>query len=569
MDRITSAYVEAFRKEQSLPAGDEALTFEHFVNYCVLSDTYEDEFDINDIHTGGGDDMGIDGLAIIVNGALVSDIEEIRDLISTNKFADVRFIFNQAKTSSSFSAEQFGTFGDGVEDFFAQTLSQPASERLQQFRSLMTFVFENSTQFKHGRPVCELNFITTGKWNPTSHLTAKITKIKTRLEELELFERVTFKPYGAADIQAAWNRTKNSATVEFNFANKVTLPEIGGITESYLGVVPLSEFSKIVADEETGAIRKQIFYDNVRDFQGENAVNSEMASSLNTPEGRDRFAVLNNGVTLVARSLRNTGNKFMVSDYQIVNGCQTSHVLHYNRAVLPENLDVPLKVIATSDEEVIASIITATNRQTQVSDEDLMALGTFQKDLEAYFGAFDDKKQLHYERRSRQFASVPVEKVRIITKTLALRSFAAMFLEDPRRAASYYGELKPQIGKTIFNAEHKLDPYYSASFGYYRLEYLFRNGQIPVKYKPARFQLLTAFRMLITRDAPPAFKSRQIEKYSTKINEALWSDTTALNTFRKAAGTIDAALDGKELTRENAKVQSFTDAVISKVKELR
>lgn len=538
------------------------------MNYCVLSDTYEDEFDINDIHTGGGDDMGIDGIAIIVNGALVSDSEEIADLISTNKFADVRFMFTQAKTSSSFSSEQFGTFGDGVEDFFGETLRQPATPRITHLRSLMNYVFENSTQFKHGRPVCELHFVTTGKWTPTAHLTAKIEKVKSRLENLNLFDKVIFKPYGAAEIQAAWNRTKNSATVEFTFSNKVTLPEIGGITESYLGVVPLSEFSKIVADEETGTIRKQIFYDNVRDFQGGNAVNSEMALSLGTPEGQDRFAVLNNGVTLVARSLRNTGNKFVVSDYQIVNGCQTSHVLHNNRAGLPENLDVPLKVIATSDEEVIASIITATNRQTQVSDEDLMALGAFQKDLEAYFASFDDKKQLHYERRSRQFASVPVEKVRIITKTIAMRSFAAMFLDDPRRAASYYGELKPQIGRTIFNVDDKLAPYYSASFGYYRLEYLFRNGQIPVKYKPARYHLLTAFRILTVRDAPPATKSRQIEKYAQRMNDALWSDSIALATFKRSLLAVDAALDGKELTRENAKVQAFTDAVLTELKKL-
>ena len=51
------------------------------------------------------------------------------------------------------------------------------------------------------------------------------------------------------------------------------------------------------------------------------------------------------------------------------------------------------------------------------------------------------------------------------------------------------------------------------------------------------------------------------------MNDALWSDATALATFKKALTAIDAALDGKELTREYAKVQAFTDAVLAELKK--
>jgi AIPR protein len=118
-------------------------------------------------------------------------------------------------------------------------------------------------------------------------------------------------------------------------------------------------------------------------------------------------------------------------------------------------------VIATEDEEIINPVITATNRQTQATTEDLYALGAFQKKLEALFSAYPDKKRLYYERRSKQYNAVPdIEKVRIITKPQQIRAFAAMFLDDPHRASRYYADLRAQVGDKIFNERHKLEPYY-------------------------------------------------------------------------------------------------------------
>lgn len=561
MDRITTSHVEAFRAEQALPKNEEATTFEHFVNFCIIADLHDEEFDIHDVHTGGGADLGIDGLAIIVNGALVTTIDEMNDLRATNSYLDVRFMFMQAKSGTSFSGESMASFGDGVLDFFSDKPSLPHSEKIAQLRELMTWLYDHSVDFRQGKPSCELSFVTTGRWVEDAHLTAKMNRVESNLLDLNLFSRVTFRALGASEIQASWTRSRNAASVEFTFQNKVTMPDIAGISESYVGVLPLGEFLKVVADDESGTIRKNIFYDNVRDFQGSNAVNSEMSKSLQSQAGQDRFAVLNNGVTLVARTLRNTGNRFFVADYQIVNGCQTSHVLYNNRESLPVGLSVPFKVIATNDEEVINSIITATNRQTQVTDEDLFALSTFQKQLEAYMVAFDDKQKLYYERRSRQYATSTIEKVRIITKTLEMRAFSAMFLDEPRRAANYYSELKPMVGKSIFNADHKMEPYYTSAFAYYKLEFLFRNGQIPVSYKPARFHLLMAVRYIIAGKDAPSLMANKMESYAKKINDVLWSDQKAVDIFKQACAAVDAVQDGAELTRDSVKVQSFSEAL--------
>jgi hypothetical protein len=570
MDRITKSYLDTFREEQSLPDMDESTLFEYFADYCVVSDIYDDEFDLDEVHTGGERDLSQDGIAVIVNGVLVTDKDEAEDLLQANGFLHVRFIYIQAKTSSGFSGEQIAAFMDGVEEFFAESPKVTASQKVEDLRSLMSWIYENSVKFKGRRPTCEMHYVTTGKWVDDEYLVATIGKRVQRFEEMNLFERVQFKSLGAKEIQDLYQRSKNSVSVEFTFANRVTLPEIPGIAQSYLGVIPLSEYMALITDSD-GNIRKQLFYDNVRDYQGENPVNGEISNTLSTTSGQERFAVLNNGITLVARNLQTTANKFVVTDYQIVNGCQTSHVLFNARDSLGANIHVPLKVISTGDEEIINSIITATNRQTQVTDEDLLALNSFHKRLEALYASFPEtKKKLYYERRSRQYSSMPgIEKVRIISKAQQVRVFGAMFLDEPHRAARYYADLKAQIGFKIFNSDHQLEPYYASAYAYYKLEFLFRRDALSVTYKPSRFHLLMALRYITGPENMPALTANQMQRYSMALCDVLWSDSEILSGFEKAIKAVDRALNGIPCTRDAIKTQTFTDAVKLAAVELR
>ncbi len=223
---------------------------------------------------------------------------------------------------------------------------------------------------------------------------------------------------------------------------------------------------------------------------------------------------------------------------------------------------MPLKVISTADEDIINAIITATNRQTEVTADDLYAMSAFQKRLEALYAAYPNKKKLYYERRSKQYASVAgVEKARITGKTLQVRAFAAMFLDDPHRAARYYSDLRVQVGSKIFNDSHKLEPYYVSAYAYYKLEFLFRNSAVPVYYKPARFHILMALRYLAGGPDMPNLTTNKATTYSNQIAEVLWSEDKSVSVFRRAIEVIDQALDGESLTRDVVKTQGFTDLV--------
>ena len=76
MDRIVRSLVEDLLKSLELTSDGPEKDFEKFSNYCLVSKEYNKSFDLELIYTGMGDDTGIDGIAIIINGQLIENIED-------------------------------------------------------------------------------------------------------------------------------------------------------------------------------------------------------------------------------------------------------------------------------------------------------------------------------------------------------------------------------------------------------------------------------------------------------------------------------------------------------------
>lgn len=274
---------------------------------------------------------------------------------------------------------------------------------------------------------------------------------------------------------------------------------------------------------------------------------------------------MNNGVTIVARNVRLTGNRFTLEDYQIVNGCQTSYVLHECGAILDNSVYVPIRLIATHNDDVKNAIIKATNRQTQVTEEQLFALWDFPKRLEVYFQSFDGKKKLYYERRSRQYNAVEhIEKVRVVNMTTLVRAFASIFLERPHRTTRNYKALLKSVGSEIFGKDHKLEPYYLSAFANYRLEYLFRNQILSADLKPARYHILLAFRMLQDPSPLPSFNSHEMARYCERLFEVFWDDAKFREPFERAATEVRAVAQGN-LHRDNIRTETFTTKLVEHI----
>src|SRR5690606_22216306 len=401
MDRITQSLISELLTNLELQSEGSSKDFEKLVNYTVISNEDNKTFDISTLTVGDGNDTGIDGIAIIVNGQLVESTDEIDDLLDKNSFLEVDFIFTQSKTSSSFEGAEINTFIFGVKDFFDINPRLVRNDDIRRFAEISNYIFSKAPNFREN-PSLKLYYVTTGKWVNDANLKAIIDNGVESLEQTNLFDKISFFSYGAREISSAYRKTKESTSTTINFNSRITIPKINGVSQAYIGLLPYEEFLKIVADEEDNLLN--VFEDNVRDFQGDNNdVNGGIAATI-TNEGSEIFSVLNNGITIVASTISPTGDQFTITDYQIVNGCQTSNVLYNNRKDQNVNrVVVPVKLIATDDDEVKTRITLATNNQTPIKKEQLASLTRFQRNLEQYFNAYEGDARLFYERRSKQY----------------------------------------------------------------------------------------------------------------------------------------------------------------------
>jgi hypothetical protein len=488
MDRITEAYLNDFQKEYSYPENIEKPTlFEYFVNHCIVSRLHSERFDVEDVSVGGSGDMAFDGAAIIVNNNLVFSEEEIDDLKNRLHRLDVKFVFIQSKTSSKFDSAEIGSFIFGVESFFKHGLPKHINESIKALRDLTDHIYKQSIDFV-SNPSCLMYYVTNGRWENDSNLLHRIDAGIETLKKTELFDpsKIEFIPIDADNLKIIYKELKNKVDKQINFEKHTIIPQIDGVSEAYIGILPCDEYLKLICSSD-GSLLKSLFYDNVRDFQGDNPVNREVSETLRNNAIRNSFVLLNNGVTIVAKSIQKTGSVFTIRDFQIVNGCQTSHILHDNKASLDNSIYLPIKLIVTNDEEVTNRIIKATNRQTEVKTEAFLSLQPFQKALEDFYNSFtseeDKEYRLYYERRSKQYENQILNKSKVVSITYQIKCFVSMFLDMPHSTHRYYGELLKTNEDKIFVDTHSFYPYYISCLTCHLWENAIRNDTINQRYK--------------------------------------------------------------------------------------
>ena len=357
--------------------------------------------------------------------------------------------------------------------------------------------------------------------------------------------------------------TKTSISKQVEFDKLVTLPSIGEVSASYLGVLPVKEFLKLITDGNDNIV-KSIFIDNVRDFQGDNPVNSDIAKTIK--EGFfDQFVLRNNGITIVARDIKVTSNKYTISDYQIVNGCQTSHVVYAHREIVSDDMFLPVKLIQTDNDEIAQSVIRSTNKQTIVDDNELLALTQFQRNFEDYFSGMHGDSKLYYERRAKQYANViGIEKGRIISIGLQLKAFSSMFLGATHQAGRYQGTLLKSVNGQVFQEKHRPEPYYLAAYSFYRFELALRRLAVEDRiYRVFKYYLLLGFRFRFEEIKYPGAGSKNIGKYCDVLGSHLLDMTSVRNAFEECIDILSESLSNVNLPleRESAKSRPLAQEV--------
>ncbi|MCZ4080296.1 AIPR family protein [Rhodococcus sp. H36-A4] len=524
--------MKRYAKEAGISERPEHQQFEAFAGSVLLRAEvgHDPETSIDDFLAGDGI-QGYDLFATVINDELVTDVIALQEICVRARTLRVEFVFAQFKTSPSFKTSDFSNFVDTCKMIIKD--SSVLDRREFPSIELVSAVYDKAEMFKFN-PKLSLFYVTTSGVGPELPVRRKADSSKSDIAQLSLTSAVDIRFFGAPALQARWRQLDQGTTRTIRFEKKASMPQIDGVVQAYIGMLPAEELLKLVTVEGSPTrILKSVFYDNVRDFQGNVDVNSKISETL-TGVDRARFAVFNNGVTIVAQEINNTGDTFRLLDYQVVNGCQTVHVLHEAAMELGgidslTDVFVPVKMIATSDVEVARSIAQATNQQTQVTAESLLANSEVQKRIEEYFTVIDDTDdyKLYYERRLKQWAgsSVVVGAWRLVTIRQMIRSFGSVYLNQPHTATRYYNDLRDQAGSRIFIAGNAPALFWVSALLFCRIEFLFRNDKIDAKLKPVKFHMMSAIsRSTLKGNVPHSKNSVAVEKYIADLRSLLASD---------------------------------------------
>jgi len=417
----------------------DSLKFEKFVSYSLFSNDFYDSFELEKV--GTGDCVGVDAVAISLNDILVYTEPEAQ--LQTKGQFEAGFSFIQTKTSSSLDLGDYLKFLQTVYVFFTGTLEQQPEE-LKQAYGIKTHIYSRAARFRQP-PRLTVSYVYTGRGvveNDTFKSQVD-TLVKLIREIPYLFSEVDHRLFGATALADRYKETLNRITKQLLFQRHVALPKLSTATAAYLGVTRCIDYIEILKNQD-GKINKGVFYDNVRDYLGNhNPVNADIAETINSETQRNLFSVLNNGVTVVAKRVVPSGDTFEISGFQVVNGCQTSHVLFNNRKHVTDDMYITVKLIETDDTDLSSSVIKATNSQSVVMKEAFATIKPYHKRLEDFFQAMTTRGyRFHYERRPHQFDdNEDISANDIISAPLLIKSFVSVVLEEPYKVHFYYGQI--------------------------------------------------------------------------------------------------------------------------------
>jgi hypothetical protein len=512
MNPVIQAQLREFAKANSITAKPQEEQFEIYSIFSILGGLLGEAIDSYDVHLDG-DEFGVDGIAVIIQGELVRNKQEANEKLTAVNNPSIEFIFFQAKTSTSYDYGDISKFFDAVSGFFDGDLAGE-SEDIDDLIGAMKAIYETGVGKRNPKISCY--YIATGNYEEPSRIEKLRSNFVVALEEKNIFDgAIAVKLAGARELQQWYRAATSSVEVEIDFPRNVVMPTNQHVEEAYIGYLDAGNLINLYAtrdpDGKIVGVNRAVFFDNIRDYDSKSKINIAIKESVRTGGGAE-FVFRNNGITVVSKNIDRTGDKFRLEDFQIVNGCQTSNVIFdlvygdgnsksKGKIDLAQSIQVPFRLIGSKDDDFVSSIIVGTNQQNLVRDEQFWALRPFMKSFEEYCRNLDQEDVIYFERRENQYRNQDIERTRIMQPSVLMKAVAACLLFQPQRAARDYRGILSEYADTIFLDNHDVRIYHAVCYLYYRLEFLWRNQRIENRYKTFRYYILAGIGLSMTKAA--------------------------------------------------------------------
>lgn len=240
------------------------------------------------------------------------------------------------------------------------------------------------------------------------------------------------------------------------FREKQYFDRSDGGLKGIVATVSASDLIELIRDKEDPTkVNENAFNENVRVFlKLKNRINRSIYETSLSDDNYE-FWYLNNGITILCEECIYTPGKrtpkVELTNFQIVNGGQTTHALFEAHLVNKEKIDdvlILVRICETKKEYGIAERISeTTNSQTPVRTRDLHANDRVQRKLEEQFkdlGYF-------YERKKNQYQEMPKDKR--LNNELLGQIYLAYYFDKPSDAKNQKTIIFDEMYDLIFNEE--------------------------------------------------------------------------------------------------------------------
>ena len=440
---------------------NESVYFEHFAASQVLKDYNLSDAEIDDGNTGGGCDGGCDNIYLFLNGEIVT-FDQVESL-SAARGSVLELCIIQAKNELGFGEDAIMkwkavssnllSISNTLESYKGR-YNEKTIESFGLFKDSVTKLFRSQVKI-----VFRYYYVTLAN-EVHLNVTQQAEELKDMVNQIYPSAKVEIEFIGADKLMELYN-SDSETRLNLDFASQL----ISLSQKDFIGLVKLGTYYRFITNEKK-EIRKNFFEANVRDYQGHNSVNNQIAETLEYQTQED-FWWLNNGVTMLSSDITFlTQTSLQIVDPEIVNGQQTSREIYNYFSRNQEKIDtdertVLVRIIHPNSEESRDNIIFATNNQTAIPKASLRVTDPIHLQIEMYLR----NRGLYYDRRKNYYKNQKKKSADIVGVPFLAQCLISILLRKPDFARARPSTLliEDDTYSTLYNKNNPLEAYYKAA----------------------------------------------------------------------------------------------------------
>jgi hypothetical protein len=283
-------------------------------------------------------------------------------------------------------------------------------------------------------------FVTNKSFNPHAKEYIDVTDDLETYDSNDLFNKFTYFADDENTFPTKELFVTNHSRINYN------LPD-GTISKVYS--IKAKELIKLEGIQD-----RTLFYKNVRYGVGKTRVNKSIKNTIYNADEHNNFFLYHNGITIVCEQLDEDldHNKISLTNYAVINGCQSMLTFFENRDKLSNNLFVLVKDIQLRLTSAMVKQITYyANNQNSISLKDLRSNDSVQRALQTEFRELFNNTILYKRKRGESEDGFN----EIIEKDFAAQIIEAVYLDKPHNThlkQKLFGEEYTKIFSRKINA---------------------------------------------------------------------------------------------------------------------